>query len=740
MFPRILRSFRPEDESLPPRTKAQVQVYRLLSLLGAVLFPAFGLLYKASSLEAVDPIWGRLAISGLLVGLFGASFLSEKIRRHYVGLAWGLLYLTMAWVTVLTALNQFSGEYAVAFLFTYALFGGIVALGSESLAPVLWFFGAGFLLVGGGFWGASSFHTRPLLLTAIMALVVLFQGVCTWWVLWMRDRLAGQRRTLRRHRDLLRRTQKVAKVGGWEYDPSTDTVEGTDQFNQILGVPEGEDFTAERVFQLSSPDEQGEVRQNVSRCLEQGIPFNLEVPLARTADQQRWVRVRGERQRTEEGSFLLTGTLQDITEQKEVERVLREEQEVLRQMYHVTADREAAFDAKVEDLIDLGRSYLDLSYGYLTRISGDTQEITHVVGEHPMFSTGEPFPLSQSYCRKTVEEGLLAVQNAPDEGWEGDPVSETFGVDTYIGSRVEVDGDLYGTFCFAAEAPRERPFSEREQTFVELLTLWVGYEIDRRRATRQLENQNQRLDRFASVVSHDLRNPLNVAKGRFQLAKDALSTSAALDTQTPVPHAEGDEGGHSSGSGAPRVSGRTEAADHLHAAGRALERMNELIEDMLTLTWGRREADRDEIVPVNLRTVAEQCWPDVEGTASLTVETDGDIMAHEGRLQQLLENLFRNALEQGGADVAVRVGMLSADNPEADASTAGFFVEDDGPGIPDEKREKVLKTGYTTSEDGTGLGLSIARSVADSHDWSLSIAEGRDGGARFEIRGARGQQ
>ncbi|PSQ72558.1 MAG: sensor histidine kinase [Bacteroidetes bacterium QH_2_64_26] len=169
--------------------------------------------------------------------------------------------------------------------------------------------------------------------------------------------------------------------------------------------------------------------------------------------------------------------------------------------------------------------------------------------------------------------------------------------------------------------------------------------------------------------------------------------------------------------------------------------MNELIEDMLTLTWSRREADEDEVAPVGFRDVAERCWPEVEGRkSSLTVETDANIVAHEGRLQQLLENLFRNAIEHGGEDVVVVVGLLSAEASDNETSAEGFFVEDDGPGIPEEKREKVLETGYTTTEDGTGLGLSIAWSVADSHGWDLSTTDGREGGARFEIREAQVQQ
>ncbi|MFB6099116.1 MAG: hypothetical protein ABEK84_08420, partial [Salinibacter sp.] len=95
------------------------------------LFPVIGILYKAFVFAAVDPLWVRFVISGLLIGLFGASYFSRTIRRHFVGLAWGLLVLTMAWVMGLTVLNQFAGEYAMAFLFLYPLLGGSWPLGAS---------------------------------------------------------------------------------------------------------------------------------------------------------------------------------------------------------------------------------------------------------------------------------------------------------------------------------------------------------------------------------------------------------------------------------------------------------------------------------------------------------------------------------------------------------------------------------------------------------------------------------
>jgi signal transduction histidine kinase len=101
----------------------------------------------------------------------------------------------------------------------------------------------------------------------------------------------------------------------------------------------------------------------------------------------------------------------------------------------------------------------------------------------------------------------------------------------------------------------------------------------------------------------------------------------------------------------------------------------------------------------------------------------GTIDADDGRLEALFENLFRNAIEHGGENVTVRVGR----------SPTEFYVEDDGPGIPEDEREQVFDHGHTTSESGTGFGLSIVEQIADAHGWDVVISEGADSGARFEV-------
>ncbi|SDY06995.1 sensor histidine kinase [Halopenitus persicus] len=232
------------------------------------------------------------------------------------------------------------------------------------------------------------------------------------------------------------------------------------------------------------------------------------------------------------------------------------------------------------------------------------------------------------------------------------------------------------------------PFTAGSRHLGRLLT--IADVTDRERYRTELERQNERLDRFASVVSHDLRNPLNVAQGRVELA---------LET--------GDD-------------------EHLAAAANALDRMEELIADVLTLA--RQGQPIGETERVRLEAVAEAAWSVIEAdAATLAVADDPAFRADADRLKQLLENLFRNAIEHGGSDVRVTVGAL----PDG----TGFYVADDGPGIPEESREEVFEYGYTTNRDGTGFGLAIVSEIAEAHGWDVTATEGATGGARFEFAG-----
>ena len=216
---------------------------------------------------------------------------------------------------------------------------------------------------------------------------------------------------------------------------------------------------------------------------------------------------------------------------------------------------------------------------------------------------------------------------------------------------------------------------------------------DRREREEQLERQNERLDSFAGVVSHDLRNPLNVAQSSVELLSDA----------------------HDS--------------DHVERIDRSLTRMGDIIEDVLTLA--RQGETVDAPSPVDIETMATDAWSYVEtGDATLLVEGEGRIGADASRLKDLLTNIFRNAIEHGGAS-EITVGFIDAD----DDSACGFYVADDGAGIPPDQRSEVFETGFSTARQGTGLGLAIVDEIATAHGWTVSVSESDAGGARFDVTG-----
>jgi len=219
---------------------------------------------------------------------------------------------------------------------------------------------------------------------------------------------------------------------------------------------------------------------------------------------------------------------------------------------------------------------------------------------------------------------------------------------------------------------------------------------------RELEAQNDRLEQYGRMVAHDLRNPLTLLSAEVENARTVLDGDA----------------------GATREELEGELRRGLLEIEEITEYMRRLIEDLLQLAeHGQLVLDAEE---VDLEAVAHKAWREVDSPAAKLVVENGHLEANPARLRELFSNLFRNAVEHGGEDATVRVGPLEV--------VEGFYVEDDGSGIPEDERDRVLDRGYTTAEDGTGFGLAVAARIADAHEWAVRVTESAEGGARFEFR------
>ncbi|WP_081927096.1 sensor histidine kinase [Halobellus rufus] len=212
------------------------------------------------------------------------------------------------------------------------------------------------------------------------------------------------------------------------------------------------------------------------------------------------------------------------------------------------------------------------------------------------------------------------------------------------------------------------------------------------------------IDQVSSVISHDLRNPLDVAKAHLRAARE------------------------------------TGDAEHFDAVTDAHNRMEQIIRDVLTITQDQTAVDPSD--NVSIEAAAKGAWQSVD-TENATLNIRGTLpiaTADADRLQRLFENLFRNAIEHS-LDVNNRVRKQKQEpNSEREvivsvgALDEGFYIADDGQGIPSEEQNRVFDPGFSTRDGGTGLGLAIVDRIVAAHSWELTLTTATNGGARFEIR------
>jgi PAS domain S-box len=582
-----------------------------------------------------------------------------------------------------------------------------------------------------------------------------------------------RRETLKRNQDLLRHTEQLADVGGWEADMETGELRWTQGTHAIHDINPDEEFepSIETAIEFYHPDDQAKIKTAVSDCRTHGDPYDIELRLITAEDEQKWVRTTGEpvydgddiikirgaicditqqykrRQQleqtetffnsTQDQLFLINvgeeftierlnqawedtpgisaeescgQTIQDVLGEKQANEVRQkyrkcvEQQETLEYQEQIRFGNESAhwqtritpvvIDEDVECIAGVSRD--------ITDIKGHRQELIELKQEYQTlaenFPDGAVYLINENfeYVRARGEalqradlspadiEGHVPHDVFPDE--LADEACHQYeqafdGIATT--DEQEYNGDRYRV--------RVTPVESNSQEITHVMA--VAQDITEFAEDREkLQRQNKRLDEFVSVVSHDLRNPLSVAEGNVELLREACSCD-------------------------------NERIDKIESA---LTRMDELIEDLLTLAHTDKRINRTE--SVNLAELSENCWQNVETTgADATIHIDitatQTIEADPNRLAQLLENLMRNAIEHTNEDVTVTIGEFED----------GFYIKDDGSGIPADERDDVFEAGYTTTSQGTGFGLSIVKQVVEAHGWEISLTEGSEDGARFEV-------
>ncbi|QLD84371.1 PAS domain S-box protein [Natronomonas halophila] len=350
------------------------------------------------------------------------------------------------------------------------------------------------------------------------------------------------------------------------------------------------------------------------------------------------------------GDHYFTGIIRDITERKAREQKLRE-----------TAHRLEA----ILQTVPSGVFMWDLD-GEILLLNEFARKIAGLEGSDEMVE-GRPmtgvFPEPLADQAHETQQRVLDAEGVIEVEEEASVAGDTRTYKTLSGPVYDDEGEIKATCGIATDI------------------------TDQKRRQQDLERETERLERFASVLSHDLRSPVSVAQGYLELAQQEY-----------------------------------DCAD-LDKVEEALHRTDSIIDDVLTLA---REGDRvTNTTTVSVQDVAVEAWNSVEhSAATLDMADSPSVQCDRQRVQRLFENLFRNAIEHGESDVTIRVGALA----EGD----GFYVEDDGPGLPDTDSDRLFEWGYS-ADDGTGFGLAIVEQIVEAHGWTIAAANRGSGGARFEI-------
>ncbi|MFW6382722.1 MAG: PAS domain S-box protein [Haloferacaceae archaeon] len=471
----------------------------------------------------------------------------------------------------------------------------------------------------------------------------------------------------------------------YAFDTDGYPIRWNDQLETVTGYA-GDEVAETHITELVPEGEAETVARNFRGVLETREPVAVESAFETKDGERIPYEFTGGPLEDADGTLRgVTGIGRDLVARKERERRLTALNDVAHDL--VAADsREEVAEMGVEaarDVLGLEANAIHLydeERAALVPIAA-TDTVDDLIGDVPTFTAGD------SIGWRAYERGETSVVNDVRD----DP--DVYDPETPIRSELHLPLGDYGILIAGSET--REAFDRQDRAFGEILAGGITAALEQveqtervRARKRELTRQNERLEEFASVVSHDLQNPLTVAEGRLALAREERDS------------------------------------EHLRAVDSALERMDTLIADLLTLA---REGEQvGELRAVDLERLTATSWRHVAtAEATLTTDLDRRILADESRLRQLLENLMRNAVEHGDRDVTVAVGELED----------GFYVEDDGSGISEDERDDVFTPGYSTSRDGTGFGLSIVEQVAHAHGWDVRVTDGPDGGARFELTG-----
>ena len=470
-------------------------------------------------------------------------------------------------------------------------------------------------------------------------------------------------------------------IGVWDLDLTTHQLLWSKTTRALFGVADDLPLTYELFLSLLSPEERELTLQAIARSVETGCGFDLQYRVNGKAQARRWLRARGSIVRSEGGPGHLSGIVIDIDDQKEIEQALRTRESHLHSILETIPDAMIVIDGK--GIMQFFSSAAERQFGY-TESEAIGQNVS-ILMPNPDRSRHDAY---LARYRSTGERHIIGIGRIVT-GQRKD--GTTFPMHLSIGEMQSGGAPYFTGFV--------RDLTEHQQTQARLQELQSELvHVSRLSAMGEM----------ASALAHELNQPLaaisNYMKGSRRLLADStdpniLKIESALDR----------------------------AAEQAIRAGQIIRRLR----DFVARGESEKRVERltkliEEAGALGLAGAREQ---GVQLRFNLDPQHD-QVLVDRVQIQQVLVNLFRNALEAMAH--SSRRELTASNIPVAD-DMIEVAVSDTGTGFREDVLPNLFQTFFTTKETGMGVGLSISRSIIEAHGGRMWAETNAAGGATFRF-------
>ncbi len=385
---------------------------------------------------------------------------------------------------------------------------------------------------------------------------------------------------------------------------------------------------------------------------------------------------------------------------------------IIGQLLGVSSTLETGASDQLAELLQRCTQMLGTDIGIISRVEGDVYTVLFVAQPADVLAPGQQFELAKTYCAITLDsDDVVTISDMASSDHSGHPCYTTFGLETYVGVPLIVDGEVFGTLNFSSPEPRGSVWTERERELIRLFGQWVSRALSHGMLIRRMDSLGERLavreqemDRFNAVVAHDLKQPLRQVRAFLDLLEKELGTD--LSDQGQV------------------------FASFIRTG---MDQMQSSVDDLLE--YSQASGVPLKIAKVNTGALVAEVLEEftltlAEYGGSIVVEDLPDVQADGPILRRVFSNLIGNALKYRGVEAPI-VRVWSEFRP----SVHWFAVQDNGIGIEPKYRARIFemfqRLHSQTQFDGNGVGLATCKRVVARHGGEIGIEDAPDGGCRF---------